>query len=296
MKKEKVFFRKQTIIGDWDLEKFGIWDLFVPKSRIQTVDNGAYGSGGVYSKFTVIHGKLGELFVKTGKHHGGTYFSNNEPIAEHIASDIGSELGFDVAPYILAIVDMNLFLSEEQEFIDVTDVPKGLSFNKSLRMAGKVLASVSQSFLDAGEQLYSCRALHGNDLEGPDLHEDICKAHDFMGRKAIDQMIMFDYIVHNTDRHHQNFGFIKDQDGLVRPAPLYDHSLSLLAEHPIEAIREDEMDVCGYVRGKPFGSLLGALGLVHLHSAAGLEISKDSQLFLTRLTAFKGCLRMRGLK
>ena len=44
-----------------------------------------------------------------------------------------------------------------------------------------------------------------------------------------DSMIVLDYIIANTDRHHNNFGFIRDVNTLEYkcPAPIFDSGTSL---------------------------------------------------------------------
>ena len=47
--------------------------------------------------------------------------------------------------------------------------------------------------------------------------------------KALDDMIVLDALLFNTDRHFGNFGFMVDNDTnkIVAPAPLFDHGNSL---------------------------------------------------------------------
>ena len=48
--------------------------------------------------------------------------------------------------------------------------------------------------------------------------------------KALDDMIIFDALIFNTDRHYGNFGLLVDShtNKIVAPAPLFDHGNSLL--------------------------------------------------------------------
>ena len=48
--------------------------------------------------------------------------------------------------------------------------------------------------------------------------------------KALNDMIVFDAVILNTDRHYGNFGFLEDSrtNQIVAPAPLFDHGNSLL--------------------------------------------------------------------
>ena len=47
--------------------------------------------------------------------------------------------------------------------------------------------------------------------------------------KALNDMIVFDALIFNTDRHYGNFGFLVDSHNnkIVAPAPLFDHGNSL---------------------------------------------------------------------
>lgn len=60
-------------------------------------------------------------------------------------------------------------------------------------------------------------------------------------RIDINNMIVFDYIVNNTDRHLKNFGFLMNNDS-VRFAPLYDNGLSLGSDLDDEIIKEEKME------------------------------------------------------
>lgn len=48
-------------------------------------------------------------------------------------------------------------------------------------------------------------------------------------RQELDEMLVFDHLIHNTDRHEKNFGFIRDAETLKieRFAPLFDNGSSL---------------------------------------------------------------------
>ncbi len=56
----------------------------------------------------------------------------------------------------------------------------------------------------------------------------------------IDNMIIFDYIVNNTDRHLKNFGFLINEDK-IRFAPIYDNGLALGSHLDDEEIEFEEI-------------------------------------------------------
>ena len=57
----------------------------------------------------------------------------------------------------------------------------------------------------------------------------------------INNMIVFDYIVNNTDRHLKNFGFI-EKDDTLRFSPLYDNGLALGSHLDDEDIESEDIE------------------------------------------------------
>ena len=57
--------------------------------------------------------------------------------------------------------------------------------------------------------------------------------------KALDDMIVFDAVIFNTDRHYGNFGFLVDShtNRIIAPAPLFDHGNALLNLAGAEALK-----------------------------------------------------------
>lgn len=55
-------------------------------------------------------------------------------------------------------------------------------------------------------------------------------------KEYIDNMIAFDYVINNTDRHLGNFGFLRDANsGIYKgPAPIFDNGNSLWFDEPVE--------------------------------------------------------------
>lgn len=54
----------------------------------------------------------------------------------------------------------------------------------------------------------------------------------------LQNMMLFDYLIENSDRHFGNFGFIRDVNTLkfIGPAPLFDNGTSLWCESPVSEI------------------------------------------------------------
>ena len=69
--------------------------------------------------------------------------------------------------------------------------------------------------------------------EGGELYEHYLDCCDTLGihgiRESLDQMLVLDYLIANTDRHYGNFGAIRDADTLewISPAPLFDNGSSM---------------------------------------------------------------------
>ena len=64
---------------------------------------------------------------------------------------------------------------------------------------------------------------------------------------ALEQMIVVDYLIANTDRHWTNFGVIRNSDTLQveRLAPLYDHGAAFFPKiHHLEIFKESDYLKC----------------------------------------------------
>ena len=130
---------------------------------------------------------------------GGTSgFSNTgkEPYSEYYAYQIAKAMGINVVPYNLSRWKGELCSTCE------LFTSKGLSFLP----VGRIVTSGG---IDA------VRAYYEN--LGPDYV------------KALDDMLILDAVIFNTDRHFGNFGFLVDNETnkIVAPAPLFDHGNSL---------------------------------------------------------------------
>lgn len=130
---------------------------------------------------------------------GGTSgFSNTgkEPYSEYYAYRIAKAMGINAVPYNLSkwkgelCSTCELFTSKEISFLPV----------------GRIVTSGG---IDAVRGYY--------EKLGPDYV------------KALDDMLILDAVIFNTDRHFGNFGFLVDNETnrIVAPAPLFDHGNSL---------------------------------------------------------------------
>ncbi len=134
--------------------------------------------------------------------------AGREPVIEALAYKIGKLLGIDVV---------------EQQL---------MRYEGYLCTKAKNFTTSSLSFVPAYEYL--------KDLE-PKMwsHGAICRRLGVIDE--LDDMIIFDYIINNTDRHFSNFGMLVDSETNipVKFAPLFDHGYSLLhntmdSDYPIK--------------------------------------------------------------
>ena len=126
----------------------------------------------------------------------GASNTGNEPYSEFYAYQIGKILGINVLPYSLSKWN-NTLCSTCELFTskDVSFVPVG----RIVRFGG--MQAVKAYYKELG-----------TDFE-----------------KALNEMLIFDALIFNTDRHYGNFGFLVDchTNRILAPAPLFDHGNSL---------------------------------------------------------------------
>jgi hypothetical protein len=148
-------------------------------------------------KWIIINNK--RVLVK-----GGSGYFEQEPYNEAIASIILEKLDFKHVSYSL-------------EFID--DKPY----------------SVCDNFIDESTELVTAWRVRNHFKKQPHISEYehllSCCAKIGLGdvRRKFEEMIVFDYLIGNSDRHFNNFGFIRNADTLewLGFAPLYDNGTSL---------------------------------------------------------------------
>lgn len=128
----------------------------------------------------------------------GASNTGNEPYSEYYASQIAKILGFKAIDYTLSkwksqlCSVCDLFTSKELAFIPIGRLVK----SGGLKAVRKYYESLGTEFVE-----------------------------------ALDEMIIFDAIIYNTDRHFGNFGVLVNSrtNEIVKPAPLFDHGNSLFA-------------------------------------------------------------------
>ena len=137
----------------------------------------------------------GKVYLYKGATSGASN-TGFEPYSEKYAYLAGKQLGFDVIPYRISRWNGNLCSScEIFTGSDTSYIPVG----RIVRSGG----------LDAVRNYYKT------------LGEDFIR--------SLNEMLVFDALICNTDRHFGNFGILVDShtNRIVRPAPLFDHGNSL---------------------------------------------------------------------
>ncbi len=137
----------------------------------------------------------GKIFLFKGGTMGASN-AGNEPYSEFYASQVAGVLGVNAVPY-------------------------GLSRWKGILCSTcELFTNMDRSFVPVG------RIVRTGGMQA------VREYYDSMGGRftsALDDMILFDALVFNTDRHYGNFGFLVDShtNQIVAPAPLFDHGNSL---------------------------------------------------------------------
>ena len=137
----------------------------------------------------------GKVYLYKGATSGASN-TGNEPYSEKYAYLLGKRIGFDVIPYRVTKWKGNLCSSCELfTGKDISYVPVG----RLVRSGG--MAAVRKYYESLGPQYV----------------------------KALNEMIVFDALICNTDRHLGNFGLLVDshENRIIAPAPLFDHGNSL---------------------------------------------------------------------
>jgi hypothetical protein len=167
--------------------------------------------------YTPNNNSSGNLPKAWIKRKDGTYLikgSENlflqEPYNEAIVSKYLEDIGVDHVQYRLKIIDKKPYSICRNMLNDGEDLISAFYVINSVEKDNKV------SYLD--HYISCCKQLG--------LKEEI--------REQLDNMIIVDYIVANTDRHWSNFGIIRDSETLEakRLAPLFDNGASLFLKMP----------------------------------------------------------------
>lgn len=140
--------------------------------------------------------KDGKIMLYKGGTSGASN-TGNEPYSEYYSAQVAKTLGIDAIEYGLSrwkgelCSTCELFTSKEYSFLPVGRVVT----SGGMKAVSEYYEKLGQNFVD-----------------------------------ALNNMLVLDAIIMNTDRHFGNFGFIVDNktNKIVAPAPLFDHGNALL--------------------------------------------------------------------
>ena len=139
----------------------------------------------------------------------GASNTGNEPYSEFYAYKIAEILGVNAIPYSLTkwkntlCSTCELFTSKSLSFVPV---------GRIIRNGG--MPAIKEYYKTLGTQFEA----------------------------ALNEMLIFDALIFNTDRHFGNFGFLVDRasNKIVAPAPLFDHGNSLLNYAGTDALKDEK--------------------------------------------------------
>lgn len=139
----------------------------------------------------------------------GASNTGNEPYSEFYAYQIGKFLGINVIPYRLS------------------------KWKDTLCSVCELFTSKNLSFVPVGRIVRS-----GGMQEVRAYYKNLGAEFE----KALNDMLIFDALIFNTDRHYGNFGFFIDShtNKIVAPAPLFDHGNSLFNFANADALKSKE--------------------------------------------------------
>ena len=150
----------------------------------------------------------GKIYLYKG---GVTGFSNSgfEPYSEFYASEIAKAMGVNAIEYRLSkwkgtlCSTCELFTDLNYSFVPIGNIIT----SGSMPAVREFYESMGQEFVD-----------------------------------ALNEMLVFDAIICNEDRHFNNFGVLVDNNSntIVKPAPLFDHGNSLFHFVPLDSLESEE--------------------------------------------------------
>lgn len=173
-----------------------------------------------------------EYFYKSGEIEYNT-FNPNQCIAEELASKLGKAMKFNIIDYELKKLHTRGFewfndTIEEQSFV----------------------ACRCKSFIKKDMNIYTLPEIYGDNL--PSYEEFISTYPEL--EKYINEILIFDYIINNVDRHYNNFEIAECEEGLSL-VPIFDNGLSLYADlndTDIDYINSTTYGYKKFRKAKPF--------------------------------------------
>ncbi|MBQ9365588.1 MAG: HipA domain-containing protein [Schwartzia sp.] len=166
-----------------------------------------YTTDGTLKKFWRRDDGTGQIELIKGDDFFFGVVDRSQAVNEFFASEVAESMGLDYVTYSLDTVTTPaksdvvcvcpLFTSEKTGFVTAHDF-----------------------FAEQGIDT-------ARDLSSRDAQKEMAKS---FGEEAYGDMMIFDAVIGNRDRHLKNFGYLRDNDTgeYLRPAPIFDSGLSLL--------------------------------------------------------------------
>lgn len=234
----------------------------------------ARSSMGVVKKW---YDNRNHLYIKASSYNSKNNSYHIETIMEKLASELGRLLGVNVVDYWLD---------------DLTDLKNNV-IKVCVSKDYKVELNV-ENFIPAKRFLLP---MEKEIKSKQDNYHKIVETYPHL-KPALDQMIIFDYLIDNEDRHHHNFELYTTNKQEVFLSPLYDNGCSLLSEWS-ESDLEDLEDEDVYEQHIIFAETKSkcftidhstVLRLVGLESYNGLNLEIKKEQFREIVYAYKDYL------
>jgi hypothetical protein len=221
--------------------------------------------------------------IVTGKrilYKAGSGDIQQEPYNEYIASVLADKLNIRHVPYRLYTIGGNVYSGCE------------------------CMADGRTEFIDAFKVF-----LHNTEEKTSAYHDflKICKKQglDTAGEE-VDRMIVFDYLIRNTDRNMGNYGIIRDSETLqwLRVAPLFDHGTSLWSDtQNIDNINNERKSSCRSFEGTNEKNIalvkhtawFNRNNLKDISELAVSVFQKNTSMEKGRIEKIAGCLSERSI-
>ncbi len=202
---------------------------------------------------------------------GGSPWFQQEPVMEWMASEIGVRLGMDVVKYDVKVYE-NQLVSECKNMLDLdTDlVPADDILYAGMKKKGEIVLDYYMNLLESHHV--------------PNAME------------AMDDMMILDFMLMNTDRHNQNFGILVDANTMewLKVAPIFDTGTclgALKSDEDLEHIQEFEYKL---FRGRVIVDER-LIGIIAKHGSYDFSALDDMPVALARkLAKFQDVSGMRN--
>jgi hypothetical protein len=210
----------------------------------------------------------GKVYLYKGATSGASN-TGNEPYSELYAYEIGTALGMNVVPYKVSkwkkqlCSACELFTSKDIAFVPIGRVVK----TGGMRAVREYYEKLGSEYVD-----------------------------------ALNDMIVLDAVIYNTDRHFGNFGVLVDSktNKIIAPAPLFDHGNSLFnlageenwadekllkeyAETLLPCVYEDYMEEAKKVMDSRLKEKLRKLLTYNLKKSGAYNYSSDRLKLISRM-------------